>query len=432
MSRVALHTFGCRINQYETQAMGEALARAGFAIALDGERADIHIVNSCTVTATSDRDCRRLVRSIVRADPLARVVVAGCYAQRAPAELAALPGVALVAGHAAKARIADHCGDLPPRGARALVVAPPAARRAPFDETPIAAPRRTRALVKIQDGCDGRCGFCVIPSVRGGSRSRPAAAILAEVERLVGAGALEVVLTGVHLGSWHDPTTGERLDRLVERVLDVRGLRRLRLSSLEPQHLTDRLLDLVASPRLMPFFHLPLQSGDDATLRRMRRGYGTRQFAERVERLVARRPDAGVGSDILVGYPGEDAASFERSLRFIASMPFTRLHVFPFSPREGTEGAAVGGVLPDAATRERCARVRSLGAQRADAFRRRFVGARAELLVERTPTREGRLVGYTGNYLRAEIGERADLASRIVPVTLYDGPRGLVAVPEAA
>lgn len=451
MPLVSLHTFGCKINQYESQAMGEALLRAGHRLVESASRAEIHVVNTCTVTAASDVQCRQLVRRIVRESPRARVIVTGCYAERDPRGLARIPGVAAVVGQWGKARIAEvvaaaaGSSELAARRSEPEVAAPapgaagdPAARslargrHAPFVETPVSSFRTTRALVKVQDGCDGRCGFCVIPSVRGRSRSRGARAVLDEVSRLLEAGFLEVVVTGVHLGDWRDPETGERLDALVERIVSVPGLKRLRLSSLEPRHLTDRLLDLTASPVLMPFFHIPLQSGDDATLRRARRGYTTRQFAERVARLVATRPDVGIGSDILVGLPGEDAASFERSFRFVAAMPFTRLHVFPYSPRPGTDAAALPDDVAAEEKRERAARMRGLGRAKEAAFRSRFVGARADVLVEGKPTPEGRLSGYTGNYLRAEVpGDRA-LVNRIVPVRLHEGPRSLVGIPEAA
>jgi threonylcarbamoyladenosine tRNA methylthiotransferase MtaB len=289
----------------------------------------------------------------------------------------------------------------------------------------------------VQDGCDGRCAFCVIPSVRGASRSRSAIAILDEARRLVASGFLEVVVTGVHLGSWRDPDTGDRLDALVERLLDLPGLARLRLSSLEPQHLTDRLLDLTAHPSFMPFFHLPLQSGDDATLRRMRRGYRTPLFAERVARLVARRPDAGIGTDLLVGFPGEDAASFERSLRFAAAMPFTRLHVFPFSARPGTDAAARPHAIDPAELRARADRARALGAAKERAFRDRNVGARARVLVERKRTREGRATGYTENYLRAVLPAGQGASNGILAVRLHRDARlearnALAGIPDAA
>jgi threonylcarbamoyladenosine tRNA methylthiotransferase MtaB len=440
MPLVALHTFGCKINQYETQGMGEALVRAGYALARDGEGADLHVVNTCTVTESADAQCRRLVRRIVRDNPGARVVVTGCYAQRDPETVAGMPGVALVVGQGEKGRIAEILrarlarGRGEPRGGAAIVREPAGGRRLAYDETPVSRfDRTTRAAIKVQDGCDGHCGFCVIPEVRGRSRSRTAEAVLEEATRLIGAGYLEIVLSGVHLGSWRDPRGRARLDALVGRLIALPGLRRLRLSSLEPQHLTERLLDLAASPALMPFFHLPLQSGDDATLRRMRRGYTTRHFAEKVARLVARRPEVGIGSDVLVGYPGEDAASFERSLRFVEAMPFTRLHVFPYSPRLGTEAVGLADSVPDAEKRERAGRMRAISDAKAAAFEARFVGTHAEVLVESRRTAQGRLAGYTGNYIRAELPGDGALANRIVTVSLHEGRRGLRGIPiEAA
>lgn len=440
MPRIALHTFGCKINQYETQGMGEALVRAGHALAENDALAEVHLINTCTVTEASDAQCRQLVRRIVRANPSARVVVTGCYAERDPEAIARIPGVARVVGHVDKGRIAEHVATLLAEGetpwGEAFIARAPLAGAA-FDETPVTFfGRRTRATVKVQDGCDKQCGFCIIPSVRGKSRSRSTRDVLLEIERLIGAGHLEIVLAGIHLGSWRDDATGERLDALVERILRVSGLRRLRLSSLEPQHLTDRLLDVVADPALMPFFHLPLQAGDDLVLRRMRRGYTTSLFASRVEKLVARRPDVGIGSDILVGYPGEDDAAFERGLAFIASLPFSHFHVFTFSARPGTHAATLDGAVPLAATKERGTRMRALGDAKAAAFRARFDGARAEVLVERKRTRDGRLTGLTGNYIRVEMPPGPDLVNRIVPAILHEAPArasgAMIAIPEAA
>lgn len=436
MPLVALHTFGCKINQYETQGMGEALVRAGYALAPQEEEADLHIVNTCTVTETADADCRQLVRRIVRENPGARVVVTGCYAQRDPDAVARIPGVDLVVGQAEKARIAEivrtRLDDRKVDSPGAILHAPARGVRAPFPETPVSRfDKTTRATVKVQDGCDGHCGFCVIPAIRGRSRSRPAAAVLEETRRLIGAGYLEIVLSGVHLGSWRDPERRHRLATLVERILALPGLRRLRLSSLEPQHLTAPLMDLLAAPALQPFLHLPLQSGDDRTLRRMRRGYTTGHFAEKVARLIARRPDVGIGSDILVGFPGEDAASFERSYRFVSAMPFTRLHVFPYSPRPGTEAAGLDETASPAEKRERAARMRALSEANAAAFAARFVGTRADVLVESRRTAQGRLTGYTGNYIRTELPGDEALVNRIVSVTLHEGSRGLRGIPAA-
>lgn len=443
MPRIALHTFGCKINQYESQGMGEALVRAGHTLAPDAAAADVHLINSCTVTESSDAQCRLLIRRIARSQPQAPIIVTGCYAEREAARLAAIPGVRGVVGHAGKGRIAEHvdavlrgaCESAP--GASPLRAGDRAdregARRAAFDETPVTFfARRTRATLKIQDGCDKQCGFCIIPSVRGASRSRSAERVLAEAARLVERGYLEIVLAGIHLGSWRDDASGERLDALVERVLALPGLARLRLSSLEPQHLTERLLALTASARLMPFFHLPLQSGDEGVLRRMRRGYTAALYAARVEALVARRGDVGIGADIIVGYPGEDAAAFERSYRFVESLPLSHLHVFSYSPRPGTHAATLGGAAPREAVRERSARMHRLAALKAAAFRARFAGARADVLVERKRTREGRLTGLTGNYIRVEVVGRGDLANRIVVATLEEAGEAMLAIPEAA
>ncbi|MFN0150805.1 MAG: tRNA (N(6)-L-threonylcarbamoyladenosine(37)-C(2))-methylthiotransferase MtaB [bacterium] len=443
MPRIALHTFGCKINQYESQGMGEALVRAGHTLALEDEGADVHLINSCTVTESSDAQCRLLIRRVTRANPGARIVVTGCYAEREPEAVAALPGVTRVVAHAEKGRIAEHVAAAL-RGAQAQERDGVAARRigagaisarkgAAFDETPVTFfARRTRATLKVQDGCDKQCGFCIIPQVRGASRSRSAEQVVAEAERFIAAGYLEIVLAGIHLGSWRDPSGNGRLEDLVECLLQLPGLARLRISSLEPQHLTERLLALTDSPRLLPFFHLPLQSGDEGVLRRMRRGYTAALYSARVEALAARAPETGIGADIIVGYPGEDDAAFERGYRFVDALPLSHLHVFSFSSRPGTHAATLEGAVSRDAIRERSARMHELAERKAAAFRARFSGSRAQVLVERKRTRAGRLTGLTENYIRVEMLGRGDLANRIVTATLRDEDGAMLAIPEAA
>ncbi|MCH9682733.1 MAG: tRNA (N(6)-L-threonylcarbamoyladenosine(37)-C(2))-methylthiotransferase MtaB, partial [Deltaproteobacteria bacterium] len=360
--RVAIDTHGCRLNQSESDAMVQALGRAGHAVVDDPAQADVYVLNSCTITHQADADARRAVRRARRARPDLRVVMTGCLANADPAAAAALPGVDAVLGNADKAELTALLDALPTTGASPLISVSALTRRMPFTPLPPAvASTRSRALLKIQDGCNYRCAFCIVPRVRGASRSLPVAEVVARARALVEAGVPEVVLTGIHLGTYgRDLRPRVGLAALVEQLLPHLGAARLRLSSIDPHEVDDTLLGLMAAhPRsICRHLHLPVQAGDDGVLRRMRRGHTAQTFETLVREATRRVPGIAIGSDVIVGFPGEDDEAFERTASLLAGLPLAYLHVFPFSPRTGTAAATMPDQVVAAVRTERGARLR--------------------------------------------------------------------------
>ncbi len=404
-------TLGCKVNQFESADLAERLRRRGWRPAAEGETAEVHIVNSCTVTGRASTQSRQAVRRAVREAPCSRVVVTGCYAQTRPEELAAIEGIAAVVGHEAKFSLAESLD----RGRVA-----PARSSDPFTERPLGAfAGRTRPFLKIQDGCDAFCSYCIVPYARGRSRSMPAHKVLEALERYHRSGYREVVLCGIHLGAWgQDLAPAASLAGLLADI-DHRGVvARVRLSSIEPRELTgDIVARVAASERFCRHFHIPLQSGDDDILRRMKRPYDAAFFARLVNDIHRRIPDAGIGVDVLVGFPGESEAAFENTRRLIASLPVTYLHVFPFSPREGTPAATFAGRVDPRRVRERCRVMRELGATKRRAFYRRHIGREVEILVEaRRDAASGLLKGVSTNYIPVRVDGGDELKNRLVRV----------------
>jgi threonylcarbamoyladenosine tRNA methylthiotransferase MtaB len=434
--RVAIDTHGCRLNQAESEAMVEALARAGHAWVASAREADVYVLNSCTITHEADADARRAVRRARRDNPGVKVVLTGCLAHADPAA-AALPEVDAVLGNADKAELAALLGRLPVGApAPALVSVSALTRRMPFTPLPPAgAGRRARALLKVQDGCDYRCAFCIVPSVRGGSRSLPVAEVVAHARRLVEAGVPELVLTGIHLGTYgRDLRPRVRLVELVAALVPWLGPARLRLSSVDPHELDDGLLELMAAhPReICRHLHLPVQAGDDAVLRRMRRGHTAEGFAALVRRAAARVPGVAIGSDVIVGHPGEDEAAFERGAALLRALPLSYLHVFPYSPRRGTPAAAMPDAAPPHERARRGAELRALSAAWGAARQRAAAGRLADVVVHLRPRGDGVHEGLTDDDLRVELppGLGAAWAGRRATVRLGGDGRRVLAVAE--
>jgi len=442
--------FGCRANQADTAAVERDLCRRGFQAAGHPDEADVVVVNSCTVTASADSELRQTVRRIHRENPNARILVTGCYAQRRPEELAAMAGVEWVVGNSHKSEIAplvsDSCSSndrqssaksfVPLRSLRSseslsmdsdlrrLGSIVPSADVAPQSCVPtvlvgdIAAQRqfvaapffggtvedRTRPNLKIQDGCNNRCSFCIIPSVRGLSRSLPVADVLAQIRGLVAASYREVVLSGVNLGQYGRDLAGKtRFVQLLHTILDETAVERLRLSSVEPMDFTDRLLDLMAStPRIARHVHAPLQSGSDRILRRMHRKYRAAQYRERMLAAYERMPDAAFGADVMVGFPGETNEDFEATRRLIEELPFTYLHVFPFSRRPGTPADRMKAQVNGVVSRERSRILRQLAAEKNLRFRERHLGRTLRLLTLSETASNGTLA-LSDNYIKVII-----------------------------
>ena len=386
----SIKNFGCRATQADGAGIAAELARRGLQLEEDPSESDLVVVNTCTVTAEADRDARQSINRIHRENPAAEILVTGCYAQRRPAELAAIGGVKWVVGNSHKHEIGQvvapdlvHIdgaapqpltyhgaiqaggtlvGDLVPHSGLASIPA----------GDPIG---RSRPNVKVQDGCDNRCSFCVIPSVRGRSRSAATEAVIRDVRRLERSYP-EIVLTGINLGRWGRDLDGRpRFPQLIEALLAETSVRRIRLSSIEPMDWSERLLDLMASSgRIARHVHMPLQSGSDAVLRRMRRRYRVRHYEGRIALANRLLPAAAIGADVMVGFPGETDSDFEETRAFVERMPFTYLHVFSYSCREGTPAASLGGHLPKAVKRRRNRVLRELIEKKNLAFRRRLLG----------------------------------------------------------
>jgi threonylcarbamoyladenosine tRNA methylthiotransferase MtaB len=372
---------------------------AGKGLSASGERAaaDLVVLNTCTVTSSADDDVRQTIRRVHRENPAARILVTGCYAQRAPEELAAMPGVEWVVGNSHKTHIADLVTAAPYHGNILVgdIFAQQEFLSAPVED---ASGDRTRPNLKIQDGCNNRCSFCIIPFVRGRSRSAPADQVVAQVRGLA-ARYREVVLSGINLGRWgREPGSRLRLADLIRRLLAETDVERLRLSSVEPMDFSDDLLNLTAgSRRIAKHVHAPLQSGCDRTLRRMHRKYRPRHYADRVQKARAWMPDAAIGADVMVGFPGETDAEFEESRAFMAAMPFTYLHVFTYSERPGTPAAESAQQVPMPVRKERNRILRELAAAKNLAFRESMVGKTLSAV-----TLHDEAVALTGNYLKVE------------------------------
>jgi len=404
--RVYLKALGCKLNQSETEDWARRLVAAGCDIVEDPTQAELCIVNTCTVTHVAARKSRNLARRCSRANPRARVMLTGCYAEISPAEAAGLPGVSWVLGTAEKEHLVERV-----QVEFGLALAEPSRNR------PSVSTLRTRAVVKIQDGCDNACTYCIVRVARGRQRSRPLADVFAEVLARQAEGYQELVLTGVHIGAY-GRERGQTLAELVHTILAQTEFPRLRLSSIEPWDLTPDLLKLWDNPRLCRHVHLPLQSGCDATLRRMNRRYASSHFRHLLATTRAAIPDLAVTTDVIVGFPGEDEQEFAASVAFVDEMHLARVHVFPFSVRPGTPAASMSGQVPPQVKDERRQRMRAIGHAGASAFRCQFLGREMDVLWE---THEGaQWSGLTDNYIRVEVTSTRDLRNLVLPARLLE------------
>lgn len=392
------HTFGCKLNFAETASVADAFARNGVTAAADGETPDIIVVNSCSVTAEADRKCRSAIRSFNRRHPEAIIVVTGCYAQLKPEEVAALPGVGVVAGINDKLALVNLTRDyLDGKAAPAVTDAKELREFMPS----CSRGDRTRFFLKVQDGCDYWCTYCTIPKARGRSRSGTISQLVEQAEEAAAAGGKEIVLTGVNIGDFGHGREDNFLD-LCRELDKVEGIERYRISSIEPNLLTDGLIDFVGvSKRFMPHFHIPLQCGDDEVLALMRRRYGTELFAAKIERIRRILPDAFIGVDLIVGARGETEERFDSSRRFVESLDISHLHVFAYSERPGTRALQIGHTVSQEEKHRRSAIMMKISADKHEAFARRFLGTVRPVLLEHS--RNGHpLGGFTDNYLRVE------------------------------
>lgn len=398
--KVYLHTLGCRLNQAEIESMARRYLAAGHVVVLDPTEADVCVINTCAVTAEAARKSRQSIRHLNRANPDAAITVTGCYAQLEPRAVASLPGVTRIVPNDQKDALAPEADNAEPPMPGMV--------------------GRTRAFIKVQDGCDNRCTFCVTTIARGASRSRPLREIVAEINALADAGYKEAVLTGVHLGAY-GRDLGTDLRALVRAVLDETAIPRVRLSSLEPWDLAPDFFALWANPRLCRQLHLPLQSGCARTLRRMARRTTPASFAALIESARAHIPDLALTTDVMVGFPGETEAEFQESLAFVRAMDFARLHVFRYSLRKGTAAARMPDQIDEATKQTRSTQMQALSDEGARRFRARFVGRELPVLWEAVEAAEGRQwrnSGLTDNYLRVRLIAPRLLTNTITRVRL--------------
>jgi threonylcarbamoyladenosine tRNA methylthiotransferase MtaB len=427
--RVAFLTLGCKLNSYETESLRGVFHRHRYDIVDSDQPADYYVINTCAVTGRAESDARQLIRSVTRRNPAARVIVTGCYAQRDAQTLAAMPEVALVVGNGEKTQLFYLFEDVlrrPRRGDKVFtshVFKGHPTEKFSFGECGDSATVSpfTRATIKVQDGCNDFCTFCIIPHLRGQSVSRPITAILEHARALAAARYREIDLTGVHTGAYGEdldpPTT---LLAMLEHLVRVEGIERIRLNSIEPATVSDELLDFIAaSPKICKHLHICLQSGDDDILRRMRRHYDVAAYAQLISKVMSRMPECGLGSDMLVGFPGETEAHFERTLRVVERLPFSYLHVFSYSARPGTPAAKYPDQVDPRAKKARSQRLRELGQAKRKAFATRFIGRELAILLEgkRDHTRQ-LLSGLTDNYLRVHVDAPEAFVNQIVPVRL--------------
>ncbi|BEH09479.1 tRNA (N(6)-L-threonylcarbamoyladenosine(37)-C(2))-methylthiotransferase MtaB [Geobacter sulfurreducens subsp. ethanolicus] len=431
MQRVAITTLGCKINQFESAAMTESLGREGFRLVPFEDEADIYVINTCTVTARTDAESRRLIRRAMRRNPAARVVVTGCYAQVAPDAVGELPGVSLVVGNSEKKGIAGLLRDAVP--AEKILVSDISRQRTAEALGLESFAEHTRAFLQVQNGCDAFCSYCIVPHARGRSRSVPFRDVLEGIGTFAGQGFREVVLTGIHLGAYGadlEPPAS-LLDLLAAADAEA-PVPRLRVGSVEPHEISDGLIALMArSPVICPHLHIPLQSGSDSVLERMNRRYTAAFFRERVERLAAAVPDICIGCDVIAGFPGETDEEFAATLALLEGLPIAHLHVFPFSRRAGTPAARMSGQVDGKIVRERAEVLRALSDRKREAFHRRFVGRDLPVLVLNGRGKE--VTGLSRNYITVRIEAvtpppEGEVMVRVTGVEA-DGVRGVISEP---
>jgi len=415
-------TLGCKVNQYESDAIAQRLKDLGYVPADADDSADLCIINTCTVTQKASMQSRQAVRQFIRSNPQAQIVVTGCYAQTEPDELKKIDGVHHIIGHGDKHNLPD------------IVLSQEKSLPAPFlirrnilherhfkqiPETVFG--DRTRPFLKIQDGCDTFCTYCIVPYARGRSRSMPLENVLKNIHCLKQAGFHEVVLTGVHLGAYGlDLSPQTSLTALLDHIRQSNTMDRVRLSSIEPHELTQDIIKLVAKTgNFCDHFHIPLQSGDDRVLEKMHRPYTSSFFRDLIVKIKSQLPDAAIGVDILIGFPGETEKAFENTYSLIEKLPVTYLHVFPFSPRPGTPADKYSHKVPQKIIKTRCEKMRRLGNEKKHAFYKKFTGTTVEVLIEcKRDKATGLLKGITSNYIPVHVVGKDDLFNTLVQVDI--------------
>ena len=425
--KAAYFTLGCKLNFSETSTFGKMLQDLGVRTAQKGEQADICLINTCSVTEVADKKCRQAIHRLVRENPGAFVVVTGCYAQLEADEVAKIEGVSLVLGSNEKANLiqflsdawttgsTDHTGKFFRQKTKDIKTFAPSCSKG----------NRTRYFLKVQDGCDYFCTYCTIPYARGFSRNPTIASLVAQAQEAAAEGGKEIVLTGVNIGDF-GKTTGEKFIDLVKALDGVEGIQRYRISSLEPDLISDELIEFCAQSRaFMPHFHIPLQSGSNTVLKLMHRHYDRELFADKIHRIKELMPDAFIGVDVMVGCRGETPECFDETYTFLDSLDVTQLHVFPYSERPGTSALSIPYVVPEKEKKLRVKRLLELSDQKTHAFYERYIGQQAEVLFEKA-TRGRAMHGFTKNYIRVELPAKdanPDFDNQLITVKLGEMTR---------
>ncbi len=413
---VALHTLGCKLNFSETSSMGRLLEDEGFEKKRFEEVADIYVINTCSVTDNADKECRMLVRRIQRKAPEAVVVITGCYAQLKPKEIAAIPGVDLVLGAAEKFNIADHLKEIS-KGDSARICSCDIEDVNIFTSSH-SVHERTRVFLKVQDGCDYNCSFCTIPMARGKSRSNNIENVLENVRAIALQSVKEIVLTGINLGDFKDPETEGDFYSLIQELDKIEGIARYRISSIEPNLLSQEIIDFVARSRsFMPHFHIPLQSGSNKILGLMRRRYKKELYAEKIRSIKSVMPHCCIGVDVIVGFPGETEEDFKETVHFLQELDISYLHVFTYSERANTFAEEMPAVVPITVRNERNKILRNLSYRKMLAFSNQYIGETRTVLFE-SANRSGMLEGYTDNYIKITAPANPEWENNIVEWTI--------------
>jgi len=409
--RVALHTLGCRLNLSETGSIAQGFKDRGYDIVDFGQPADVVFINTCTVTDAADSTCRNLIRKAHGSSPEGKIVVAGCYAQMEPEKIAGMQGVDLVLGNSEKYKVFDYLDE---ETENQIHVDKSGEF---FGGATTVADSHTRAFLKIQDGCNYVCAFCIIPFARGRSRTISIKDAVTEAQKLVSNGFKEIVLTGVNIGEY-EHSSGEKLHDLVASLLAIEGLDRFRLSSVEPNTITDELLEVLkSSPKVQDHFHIPLQSGDDDILSGMRRKYSIADYRRIINKIMTAFPNAGIGADMIVGFPGETKAQFENTFNLARELPLTHFHVFPYSKRKNTTAAKLENHIHHAEKKQRVNALLGLGEAKLNLFTEDQVGKKTKVLFERR-NKHGLFEGYSSNYIRVQVQTDLDLSNQICEVYL--------------
>jgi len=428
MRKVSFYTIGCKLNFAETSTISEEFKKRGFEIVEFGEPADVCVINTCSVTENADRDCRRIVRKALKVSPNAFIIVTGCYAQLRPDEIAKIEGVDLILGSNEKFKIFDFVGDFH-KNYHAQIFVSPISEISEFhiaSSTPTS--DRTRAFLKVQDGCDYNCSYCTIPLARGESRSPEVNIILEKAKTLAQLGYKEIVLSGVNVGDY-GRKIGTNLFELVKELEKIDGIERIRISSIEPNLLTEEMIDyFISSEKICNHFHIPLQSGSDEILRKMRRRYNSELYRRRIEYIKSKDPDACIGADVIVGFPGESEKHFETTYNFISDLPISYLHVFTYSERPNTDAVNLPDKVPIEERHKRSEMLRNLGLRKKMAFYRQMVGKEFDVLWE-SEVKDGKMFGFTRNYVKVGVPYNPSLVNKIVPVKVV-GVENLVAIGE--